>query len=99
MGKGGQANGFLKGLSSEIDFENVDKNWQILAFIRAAAGFWIFQRYLWFLVEINIFYPVNAKIMPIAYVIRLILELYSRQAWQCCFMTYEQPIRGSVYFV
>ncbi len=29
----------LKGLSYEIDFENVDENWQILALIRAAAGF------------------------------------------------------------
>jgi hypothetical protein len=30
----------LKGLSYEIDFENVDENWQILALTRAAAGFW-----------------------------------------------------------
>jgi hypothetical protein len=29
----------LKGLSYEIDFENVDENGQILALIRAAAGF------------------------------------------------------------
>ncbi len=43
----------LKGLSYEIDFENVDQNWQILALTKAAAGFWIFQRYLWFLVEIK----------------------------------------------
>ncbi len=43
----------LKGLSYEIDFENVDENWQILALTRAAAGFWIFQRHLWFLVEIK----------------------------------------------
>ncbi len=43
----------LKGLSYEIDFENVDENWQILALKRAAAGFWIFQRHLWFLVEIK----------------------------------------------
>jgi hypothetical protein len=28
---------FLNGLSYEIDFENVDENWQILALIRAAA--------------------------------------------------------------
>ncbi len=42
----------LKGLSYEIDFENVE-NWQILALTRAAAGFWIFQRHLWFLVEIK----------------------------------------------
>ncbi len=35
---------YLKVLSYEIDFENVDENWQILAFIRAAAGFWIFRR-------------------------------------------------------
>ncbi len=43
----------LKGLSYEKDFENVDENWQILALTRAAAGFWIFQRHLWFLVEIK----------------------------------------------
>jgi hypothetical protein len=30
---------YLKGLSYEIDFENVDENLQILALIRAAAGF------------------------------------------------------------
>ncbi len=29
----------LKGLSHEIDFRNVDKNGQILALLRAAAGF------------------------------------------------------------
>jgi|LakMenEpi03Aug12_release.lakeMendotaPanAssembly.Ray.scaffolds.fasta_scaffold4740191_1 hypothetical protein len=29
----------LKGLSHEIDFKNVDENRQILALIRAAAGF------------------------------------------------------------
>ncbi len=34
----------LKGLSHEIDFKNVDENGQILALLRAAAGFWIFQR-------------------------------------------------------
>ncbi len=45
--------GVLKGLSYEIDFKNVDENWQILALIRAAAGSWIFRRYLWFLVEIK----------------------------------------------
>jgi len=43
----------LKGLSYEIDFENVDEKWQILALIRAAAGSWIFRRYLWFFVEIK----------------------------------------------
>ncbi len=32
----------LKGLSYEIDFDNVDENWQILALISATAGFWIF---------------------------------------------------------
>ncbi len=36
----------LKGLSYEIDFENVDENRQILALTRAAAGFCIFQRHL-----------------------------------------------------
>jgi hypothetical protein len=33
------AGAHLKGLSHEIDFENVDENGQILALIRAAAGF------------------------------------------------------------
>jgi hypothetical protein len=36
----------LKGLFYEIDLENVDENLQILAFIRAAAGFRIFWRLL-----------------------------------------------------
>jgi hypothetical protein len=36
----------LKGLLYEIDFENVDKNLQNLALIRAAAGFRIFRRLL-----------------------------------------------------
>ncbi len=72
----------LKGLSHEIDFENVDENWQILALTRAAADFWIFQRHLWFLVKIKPLLPVNAKMTPIAYVIRLFLYLYSRQAFR-----------------
>jgi hypothetical protein len=63
----------LKGLSYEIDFEDVDENLQILAQIRAAAGFRIFRRHLLFLIEIKHLFPVNAKITPIAYVIRLIL--------------------------
>jgi hypothetical protein len=29
----------LKGLSHEVDFKNVDENGQILALLRAAAGF------------------------------------------------------------
>ncbi len=33
----------LKGLSHEIDFKNVDENGQILALLRAAAGFWNFS--------------------------------------------------------
>ncbi len=41
----------LKGLSHEMDFENVDEDWQTLVLIRAAAGFWIFWRHLWFFVE------------------------------------------------
>ncbi len=45
--------GSLKGLSHEIDFDNVDENWQMLALTRTAAGFWIFRRHLWFLVEIK----------------------------------------------
>ncbi len=44
---------FLKGLSHEIDFDNIDKNWGMLALISAAAGFWLFWRRLWFLVEIK----------------------------------------------
>ncbi len=47
----------LKGLSHEIDFKNVDENGQILALTRAAAGFWIFQRLLWFLIEIKHQFP------------------------------------------
>jgi hypothetical protein len=43
----------LKGLSHEIDFKNVVENGQILALIRAAAGFLIFRRLLRFLVEIK----------------------------------------------
>ncbi len=34
-----QQNKRLKGLSYEIDFKNVDENGQILALLRAAAGF------------------------------------------------------------
>ncbi len=49
--------GFLKGLSHEIDFKNVDENGQILALTRAAAGFWIFRRLLWFLIEIKHQFP------------------------------------------
>ncbi len=36
----------LKGLSHEIDFDNIDKNRRMLALISAAAGFWIFQMHL-----------------------------------------------------
>jgi hypothetical protein len=36
---GNRRDGQLKGLSHEIDFENVDENGQIFALIRAAAGF------------------------------------------------------------
>jgi hypothetical protein len=39
LGKNTPVYKYLKGLSYEIDFENVDKNRQILALIRAAAGF------------------------------------------------------------
>ena len=72
---------YLKGLSYEIDFENFDENWQILASIRAAAGFLIFRKHLWFLIEIKHLFPVNAKSTPISYVVRLILSLNSRQAY------------------
>ncbi len=44
---------FLKGLSHEMDFNNVDENWQMLALLSAAAGFWIFRMPLWFLIEIK----------------------------------------------
>ncbi len=47
----------LKGLSHEIDFKNVDENGHILALLRAAAGFRIFWRLLWFLVEIKHHFP------------------------------------------
>ncbi len=91
---------YLKGLSYEIDFGNVDENWQILALTGATAGCWIFQRHLWFLVEKNIFFPVNAKMTPIAFVVRLFLYLYSRQAFLTeVVLFYKQPIRGSVGFV
>ncbi len=33
----------LKGLSHEIDFDNIDKNWQKFALISAAAGFFNFS--------------------------------------------------------
>ncbi len=56
----------LKGLSYEIDFENVDKNWQIVALIMAVAGFWIFLRHLLFLAEIKHLLSRNANITPIA---------------------------------
>ncbi len=51
----------LKGLSHEIDFKNVDENGQMLALTRAAAGFWIFQRLLWFLIEIKHQFPGKCK--------------------------------------
>jgi hypothetical protein len=38
----------------------------------ATSGFWIFWRHLWILIEIKHLFPVNAKITPIAYVVRLI---------------------------
>ncbi len=47
----------LKGLSHKIDFKNVDENEQILALTRAAAGFWMFRRLLWFLVEMKHQFP------------------------------------------
>jgi hypothetical protein len=50
--------------------------------------------------KLNLFFPVNAKITPIAYVVRLILYLDSRQAFLTNAVSfYEEPIRGSVYFV
>ncbi len=54
---GEKFNCYLQGLSHEIDFKNVDENGHILALLRAAAGFWIFRRLLWFLVEIKHQFP------------------------------------------
>ncbi len=91
----------LKGLSYEIDFENVGENWQILALTRAAAGFWIFQRHLWFLVEIKhilsgkCWNDADSLCSPIIFV-----PLYTRQAFLTEVVSfYKQPIRGSVGFV
>ncbi len=58
----------------------------------------------WFLnfseVELNVFFPVNAKITLIAYVIRLIFYLNSRRAFLTKVVSfYKQPIRGSIGFV
>ncbi len=36
----------LKGLSHEIDFDNIEKNLRMLALINAAAGFRFFQMHL-----------------------------------------------------
>jgi hypothetical protein len=55
----GQQNYFSKGLSHEIDFDNIAKNWRILVFISAAAGVWILRRHLWFLVQIK--HPLCGK--------------------------------------
>jgi hypothetical protein len=44
----------------------------------------------------NIFIPVNGKITPTAYVIRLILWLDSRRAYRTNAVPfYEKPLRGS----
>ncbi len=50
---------FSKELSHEIDFDNFDKNWRMLALVSAVASFWIFRRSLWFLVEIK--HPLSGK--------------------------------------
>ncbi len=90
----------LKGLSYEKDLKNVDENWQILAFIRAAADLVFYGGTSDFLLKWNIFFPVNAKITPIAYVVRLILCLDTRQVFCTnAVMFYELPIRGSIRFV
>jgi hypothetical protein len=57
-------------MSHEMDSKIVDKNPQMLASPSAAAGFRIPWRSHWFLIEIHIFFPVNANITPIAAVIR-----------------------------
>ncbi len=37
----------LKGLSHEIDFDNIKKNWRMLALISAAAGFFFIKIFGW----------------------------------------------------
>ncbi len=98
--RGVKMGGSLKWLSYEIDFNKVVENWQTLALIRAAAGFWIFRRHLWFLIEIKHLLSGKCQNHAITYVIRLILYLYSRQAFLTNAVSfYEQPIGGSVCFV
>jgi hypothetical protein len=72
----------LKGLSHEIDFKNVVENGQILALIRARLVFEFFGGCSDFYLKLNISFPVNAKITPLAHVLRLTLYLNSRQACQ-----------------
>ncbi len=88
-----------KGLSYETYIENVDENWQILALKRAPAGFRFFWKHLWFLVEINIFFPVNAKITLTAYVIRLSLQQDSRQAFRTNAMMFYTVLRARIIFL
>ncbi len=86
-----QTKHYIKGTVLRDRFRKCWRSWQILALTRPAAGFWIYQRYLWFLI------PVNAKMAPTAYVIRLFLYLYSRKAFFTEVVSfYKQPIRGSV---
>jgi hypothetical protein len=52
----------LKGLSHEIDFKNFDKNVQNLAYLRDAAGFWIYEALRWFYISKSSFIAVNASL-------------------------------------
>ncbi len=76
---------YLKGLSHEVDFNNIDKNWQMLVLISAAAGFWIFRRHLWFLVEIK--HPLSGKCKnhtdSCCYPINFVPELPASLSYQC----------------
>jgi hypothetical protein len=63
----------------------------VFEFFRGISDFWLKQ---------NIFFSVNAKMTPIAYVVWLFLYLYSRQAFLTeVVLFYKQPIRGNVGFV
>jgi hypothetical protein len=59
---------YLKGLSHEIDFKKVGENLQVLALFGPQLVFEFFRGTSDFS-----FFPENAKITPIAYVLGLIL--------------------------
>ncbi len=83
----------LKGLSHEMDFNNVEENWQMLALLSAAAGFLIFQRPLWFLIEIKhllsgkCWYHADSCSYPINFVSELPASLPYHWRLECCFMS------------